>query len=159
MFPDDERLQHWIPLVSKCVRSQGLPARAVLLRERDRGVFALGLNDLVARGEIAAPILIGSEVSPSKSTAAALSQIVKTLGGPEGKAGDALSTALQGAASGACWVSIRGGAHPGDLPQYAAQAFVADGTSEARERLAYWPRNGVGPKVARSSADRATETR
>ena len=137
MFLDDERLQRWVALASKYVRFQGLPARVAWLRQRELGRFGLALNDLVTRGEIDAPILLGCEFSLAGS-------------GPDAprQAAEAFLKALTSTESGTCWVSLRGGALPNSLRQSMPQAIVADGTADASERIARWLANGPGPKPA-----------
>ena len=135
MFSDDERLERWIALARKYIRFQGLPARVAWLRERDRSELALGLNDLVARGEITAAVLIGRGFPSPEPAGAAPSHRAPTPGGSE--AAKALLRALPGTTSGTCWVLIRGGNAAGDPRPHTAQAVVADGTTEARERMAH----------------------
>jgi len=137
MFPDDERLHRWVTLASKYVRFQGLPARVAWLRERELGRFGLALNDLVARGEINAPVLLGCGFSFLESRRDAPSQTAETL-----------LKALPATESGACWVSIRGGAGPGNLRRFTAQAIVADGTPDAGERIARWLANSADQESA-----------
>ena len=136
-FSGDERVTRWIALASKYVRFQGLPARVAWLRDRELGTFGLALNDLVARGEIKGPILLGCRFAlPESSRDAPI------------RDGKALLEDMSSTESGACWVWFGGGAGPGELRQVTAQAFVADGTGDAGERIARWLTNGADPKTA-----------
>jgi urocanate hydratase len=134
LFAADERLTRWIALARKYVRFQGLPARVAWLGERQMAAFSSALNGLVARGQIAGPVLVGfgfpfPEQAPGVSMPSA---------GTIGKD-------LPSAESGACWVSLRDGAGQGDLRQARAQAIVADGSADAGERIARWLPAGADP--------------
>jgi urocanate hydratase len=135
LFPADERLQRWLGLASRHVRFQGLPARVAWLRERDRQELTLGLNDLVARREIAAPVLIGCEYSPPESIGTAPSQAAQTTGEFNPATAEALLKVSPAAVGGACWVALHWKAAPDGQYLLAAQAIVADGTPEARNRI------------------------
>jgi len=135
-FSGDERVTRWVALASKYVRFQGLPARVAWLRDGELGAFGLALNDLVARGEINGPILLGCKFALPESR-----PDVPT------REGQALLEALSSTQNGACWVSLGGGAGPGELHHVTAQAVVADGTADAGERIARWIADGADPKI------------
>ena len=115
MFRNDERIQNWLPIAGKYVRFQGLPARVTWLKQRNLGEFARAVNALVARGEVGAPILLGCRLSPA----------------------DLAATDLASVENGACWVWRSPVAMPVSPNQSSAQAMLADGTSDAGERLSH----------------------
>ena len=128
IFRDDERVQHWLPIAGRYVRFQGLPVRVTWLRESELSRFSSAINDLVARREISAPVLLGyrlrlAESDPRSSL----------------RASEALKAAAPSIETGACWVWLSGGGGPVKIPPFTMQAMVADGTAEAGDRLSNWP--------------------
>src|ERR1700680_224472 len=111
LFPHDEVLTRWIHLAQKRVRFQGLPARICWLGYGERDKFGLALNDLVAKGELKAPIVIGRDHLDCGSVASPYRETEKMKDGSDAVADWALLNALLNPASGAGWVSIpkRGG--------------------------------------------------
>jgi urocanate hydratase len=150
MFPDDEILCRWIGLAEKRVRFQGLPARICWLGYGERHRFGLALNDLVARGELKAPIVIGRDHLDCGSVASPFRETEKMADGSDAVADWALLNALLNTASGASWVSIHNGGGVGiGYSQHAGQVIVADGTKEMAERIERVLTNDPGIGVAR----------
>jgi len=137
IFSDDERLQHWLTMASRQVRFQGLPARVAWLSERELGKFGGAVNDLVARGEISAPVLLGCRFPLAQSTWTA-----------SFRPGEMLGAGLPPVESGACWVWLGDGTGAANVRQFAAQCVVADGTADASDRIARWLANSANPKKA-----------
>jgi urocanate hydratase len=150
MFPHDEVLTRWIKLAQKRVRFQGLPARICWLGYGERDKFGLALNDLVARGELKAPIVIGRDHLDCGSVASPYRETEKMRDGSDAVADWALLNALLNTASGASWVSIHNGGGVGiGYAQHAGQVTVADGTKEMAERIERVLTNDPGIGVAR----------
>ncbi len=150
MFPHDEILSRWIKLAQKRVRFQGLPARICWLGYGEREKFGLALNELVAKGEIEAPIVIGRDHLDCGSVASPYRETEKMLDGSDAVADWALLNALLNTASGASWVSIHNGGGVGiGYSQHAGQVTVADGTKEMAARIERVLTNDPGIGVAR----------
>ncbi len=150
MFPHDEILCRWIGLAQKRVRFQGFPARICWLGYGERDQFGLALNDLVARGELRAPIVIGRDHLDCGSVASPYRETEKMLDGSDAVADWALLNALLNTASGASWVSIHNGGGVGiGYAQHAGQVIVADGTKEMAARIERVLTNDPGIGVAR----------
>jgi len=150
LFPQDEILSRWIRLAQKRVRFQGLPARICWLGYGERDKFGLALNDLVARGELKAPIVIGRDHLDCGSVASPFRETEKMLDGSDAVADWALLNALLNTASGASWVSIHNGGGVGiGYSQHAGQVTVADGTREMAARIERVLTNDPGIGVAR----------
>src|ERR1700675_572594 len=136
MFPRDEHLSRWIKLAQKRVRFQGLPARICWLGYGERDKFGLALNDLVARGELKAPIVIGRDHLDCGSVASPYRETESMLDGSDAVADWPLLNALLNTASGASWVSIHNGGGVGiGYSQHAGMVVVADGTENSKRRL------------------------
>jgi urocanate hydratase len=150
MFPHDEILSRWIALAQKRVRFQGLPARICWLGYGERDKFGLALNDLVARGELKGPIVMGRDHLDCGSVASPFRETEKMLDGSDAVADWALLNALLNTASGASWVSIHNGGGVGiGYSQHAGQVTVADGTKEMADRISRVLTNDPGIGVAR----------
>src|ERR1700693_1200140 len=150
MFPRDEQLSRWIKLAQKRVRFQGLPARICWLGYGERDKFGLALNDLVARGELKAPIVIGRDHLDCGSVASPYRETESMLDGSDAVADWPLLNALLNTASGASWVSIHNGGGVGiGYSQHAGQVTVADGTKEMAVRIERVLTNDPGIGVAR----------
>jgi urocanate hydratase len=150
MFPHDEHLSRWIKLAQKRVRFQGLPARICWLGYRERDKFGLALNDLVARGELKAPIVIGRDHLDCGSVASPYRETESMLDGSDAVADWPLLNALLNTASGASWVSIHNGGGVGiGYSQHSGQVTVADGTKEMAQRIERVLTNDPGIGVAR----------
>jgi urocanate hydratase len=150
MFPRDEILCRWIQLAQKRVRFQGLPARVCWLGYGQREKFGLALNDLVARGELKAPIVIGRDHLDCGSVASPFRETEKMRDGSDAVADWPLLNALLNTASGASWVSIHNGGGVGiGYSLHAGQVLVADGTPEMAARIERVLTNDPGIGVAR----------
>jgi urocanate hydratase len=150
MFPDNENLSRWIRLAQKRVRFQGLPARICWLGYGERDKFGLALNDLVARGELKAPMVIGRDHLDCGSVASPYRETEKMRDGSDAIADWPFLNALLNTASGASWVSIHNGGGVGiGYAQHAGQVIVADGTKEMEGRIERVLSNDPGIGVAR----------
>ena len=150
MFPHDEILCRWIKLAQKRVKFQGLPARICWLGYGERDKFGLALNDLVARGELKAPIVIGRDHLDCGSVASPYRETERMRDGSDAVADWALLNALLNTASGASWVSIHNGGGVGiGYSQHSGQVTVADGTREMAARIERVLTNDPGIGVAR----------
>ncbi|HMD30892.1 MAG TPA: urocanate hydratase [Candidatus Acidoferrales bacterium] len=150
LFPHDESLARWIRLAQKRVKFQGLPARICWLGYGERDKFGLALNDLVARGELKAPIVIGRDHLDCGSVASPYRETEKMLDGSDAIADWPLLNALLNTASGASWVSIHNGGGVGiGYSLHAGQVTVADGTKEMAARIERVLTNDPGTGVAR----------
>jgi urocanate hydratase len=150
MFPHDEILSRWIKLAQKRVKFQGLPARICWLGYGERDRFGLALNDLVARGELKGPIVIGRDHLDCGSVASPYRETEKMLDGSDAVADWALLNALLNTASGASWVSIHNGGGVGiGYSLHAGQVTVADGSKEMAARIERVLTNDPGIGVAR----------
>jgi urocanate hydratase len=150
LFPEDRVLGRWIPLAQNQVKFQGLPARICWLGYGERAEFGLRLNDLVRRGELKAPIVIGRDHLDTGSVASPFRETEKMKDGSDAVADWPLLNALLNAVSGASWVSIHNGGGVGiGYSQHAGQVIVADGTEEMDARLERVLTNDPGIGVAR----------
>jgi urocanate hydratase len=158
LFPRDEALRRWITLARERIQFQGLPARICWLGQGDRARFGLALNDLVARGEISAPIVIGRDHLDTGSVASPFRETEGMRDGSDAIADWAILNALLNTASGASWVSFHHGGGVGiGNSLHAGQVIVADGTPRMRARLERVLTNDPGIGVARH-ADAGYET-
>src|SRR6201987_3205509 len=152
MFPHDETLTRWIKLAQKRVKFQGLPARICWLGYGERDKFGLALNDLVARGELKAPIVMGRDHLDCGSVASPFRETEKMLDGSDAVADWALLNAMLNTASGASWVSIHNGGGVGiGYSQHAGQVTVADGTEMMAKRIERVLTKDPGIGVARDA--------
>lgn len=150
LFPENESLARWIKLAGERVHFQGLPARICWLGYGERDVAGLRFNDMVASGEISAPIVIGRDHLDSGSVASPYRETEAMLDGSDAIADWPLLNALVNTASGASWVSIHHGGGVGiGRSIHAGQVSVADGTPLAAEKLARVLRNDPGMGVIR----------
>jgi len=150
MFPHDEHLKRWITMARERIHFQGLPARICWLGQGDRAKFGVALNDLVAKGELSAPIAIGRDHLDTGSVASPFRETEAMLDGTDAVADWAILNALLNVASGATWVSFHHGGGVGiGNSLHAGQVIVADGTPEMRERLQRVLTNDPGIGVAR----------
>lgn len=150
LFPDNESLQRWIPLAQKRVHFQGLPARICWLGMGERDVAGLRFNEMVASGELAAPLAIGRDHLDAGSVASPYRETEAMLDGSDAIADWPLLNALVNTASGASWVSIHHGGGVGiGRSIHAGQVTVADGTALAAEKIARVLSNDPGMGVIR----------
>ncbi len=136
LFPEDEHLHRWIKLAQEQVEFQGLPARICWLGYGERARAGLRFNEMVASGEVSAPIVIGRDHLDSGSVASPNRETEAMLDGSDAIADWPLLNALVNAVSGATWVSIHHGGGVGiGYSIHAGQVIVADGTEAAARRL------------------------
>jgi urocanate hydratase len=150
LFPHDAQLHRWIALAKERIAFQGLPARICWLGQGDRARFGLALNDLVARGEVSAPIVIGRDHLDTGSVASPFRETEAMKDGSDAIADWAILNALLNTASGASWVSFHHGGGVGiGHALHAGQVIVADGSARMRRRLERVLTNDPGIGVAR----------
>ncbi|HEY5302645.1 MAG TPA: urocanate hydratase [Acidimicrobiales bacterium] len=150
LFPDNEPLHRWITKAQDRVAFQGLPARICWLGYGERDRAGVAFNDLVASGEISAPLVIGRDHLDSGSVASPYRETESMLDGSDAIADWPLLNALVNTASGASWVSIHQGGGVGmGRSIHAGQVCVADGTPLAREKLQRVLTNDPGMGVIR----------
>jgi urocanate hydratase len=136
MFPENEHLQRWIKLAGERVSFQGLPARICWLGYGERDKAGLRFNDMVASGELEAPIVIGRDHLDTGSVASPYRETEGMLDGSDAIADWPLLNAMVNVGSGASWVSIHHGGGVGmGRSIHAGQVSVADGTELARQKL------------------------
>ena len=136
-FPDDEGLAKWIHLAKERVAFQGLPARICWLGYGERHRLGLRFNEMVKKGQLKAPIVIGRDHLDSGSVASPYRETESMLDGSDAIADWPLLNALVNTASGATWVSIHHGGGVGiGRSIHAGMVAVADGTDLAAEKLA-----------------------
>jgi urocanate hydratase len=150
LFPENAHLRRWITMARETVQFQGLPARICWLGQGERARFGVALNDLVARGELSAPIVIGRDHLDTGSVASPFRETEAMKDGSDAIADWAILNALLNVASGASWVSFHHGGGVGiGNSLHAGQVIVADGTPEMRVRLERVLTNDPGIGVAR----------
>ena len=150
LFPDDAHLRRWITLAQQHVAFQGLPARICWLGQGERARFGVALNELVRRGELSAPIVIGRDHLDTGSVASPFRETEGMRDGSDAIADWAILNALLNTASGASWVSFHHGGGVGiGNSLHAGQVVVADGTAAAGKRLERVLTNDPGIGVAR----------
>jgi urocanate hydratase len=150
LFPDNEQLRRWITLAGERVHYQGLPARICWLGYGERDQAGLAFNDLVARGDISAPIVIGRDHLDCGSVASPYRETESMADGSDAIADWPLLNAMVNVASGATWVSIHHGGGVGiGRSIHAGQVTVADGTPLAAIKLERVLTNDPGMGVIR----------
>ncbi len=136
LFPDDLHLHRWLKLARERVQFQGLPARICWLGYGERARAGLAFNQLVARGEVSAPIVIGRDHLDGGSVASPNRETEGMLDGSDAISDWPLLNAMLNAVAGATWVSFHHGGGVGiGFSQHAGQVIVADGTDQAAARL------------------------
>jgi urocanate hydratase len=136
LFPADPVLERWLKLAHERIRFQGLPARICWLGYGDRAEFGVAINELVKKGEIEAPIVIGRDHLDSGSVASPYRETEGMMDGSDAIADWPLLNALVNTAAGASWVSIHNGGGVGiGYSLHAGMVVVADGTEGASRRL------------------------
>ncbi|MDN4173412.1 urocanate hydratase [Nocardioides sp. SOB77] len=161
LFPEDEKLRRWITLAQERVHFQGLPARICWLGYGERHRAGLRFNEMVASGELSAPVVIGRDHLDCGSVASPYRETEGMLDGSDAIADWALLNALVNTASGATWVSIHHGGGVGiGRSIHAGQVCVADGSALAAEKIERVLTNDPGMGVVRhvdAGYDRAVE--
>ena len=136
LLPDDEHLHNWLDMARERIAFQGLPARICWVGLGDRHRLGLAFNDMVASGELKAPVVIGRDHLDSGSVASPNRETEAMRDGSDAVSDWPLLNALLNTASGATWVSLHHGGGVGmGFSQHAGMVIVADGTEDAARRL------------------------
>jgi urocanate hydratase len=136
LFPQDEHLHRWLEMARERIPFQGLPARICWLGYGERAKAGLRLNEMVANGEVSAPIVIGRDHLDSGSVASPNRETEAMKDGTDAVSDWPILNALINAVGGATWVSFHHGGGVGiGYSQHAGQVIVADGTPEAAARI------------------------
>ncbi|WP_035879955.1 urocanate hydratase [Cryobacterium sp. MLB-32] len=150
LFPEDEHLRRWITKAQDKVHFEGLPARICWLGYKERHLAGLKFNEMVASGELSAPIVIGRDHLDSGSVASPYRETEGMKDGSDAIADWPLLNALLNTSSGATWVSIHHGGGVGiGRSIHSGQVIVADGTPLAAEKIARVLTNDPGTGVMR----------
>lgn len=150
MFPDDKVLSNWINMAKDQVQFQGLPSRICWLGYNQRAKFGVRLNEMVARGELSAPIVIGRDHLDCGSVASPYRETESMKDGSDAVADWPILNALLSTAGGSSWTSVHHGGGVGlGLSIHSGVVIVADGTAEMRERINRVLTNDPGIGVAR----------
>ncbi len=150
LFPEDESLARWIRMAEERIAFQGLPSRICWLGYGERDKAGLAFNELVRRGEVKAPIVIGRDHLDSGSVASPYRETERMRDGSDAIADWPILNALLNTASGASWVSFHHGGGVGiGYSLHAGVVVVADGTDEAAAKLARVLTNDPGTGVMR----------
>jgi urocanate hydratase len=150
LFPEDEALGRWIRMAGERVAFQGLPSRICWLGQGERARFGLAINELVARGDVTAPIVIGRDHLDTGSVASPFRETEGMRDGSDAIADWPVLNAMLNVASGATWVSFHHGGGVGiGNSLHAGMVVVADGTPQAARRLERVLTNDPGSGVAR----------
>ncbi|WP_285115314.1 urocanate hydratase [Leifsonia sp. fls2-241-R2A-40a] len=161
LFPEDEHLRRWITQAGEKVHFEGLPARICWLGYKERHLAGLKFNEMVASGELSAPVVIGRDHLDSGSVASPYRETESMADGSDAIADWPLLNALLNTASGATWVSLHHGGGVGiGRSIHAGQVIVADGTPLAAEKIERVLINDPGTGVMRhvdAGYDRAVE--
>jgi urocanate hydratase len=136
LIPDDKHLHNWLDMARERISFQGLPARICWVGLGERHRLAMAFNEMVANGELKAPIVIGRDHLDSGSVASPNRETESMLDGSDAVSDWPLLNALLNTASGATWVSIHHGGGVGmGYSQHSGVVIVADGTEQAAKRL------------------------
>jgi len=150
LFPEDEHLRRWITQAGEKVHFEGLPARICWLGYKERHLAGLRFNEMVASGELSAPVVIGRDHLDSGSVASPYRETESMADGSDAIADWPLLNALLNTASGATWVSLHHGGGVGiGRSIHAGQVVVADGTPLAAEKIERVLVNDPGTGVMR----------
>ena len=150
LFPKDTSLKRWITMAQEKVKFQGLPSRICWLGYRERNIFAEAINDMVASGELIAPIVIGRDHLDCGSVASPNRETESMKDGSDAVADWPVLNALLSTAGGSSWTSLHHGGGVGmGLSIHAGVVIVADGTPDMKKRLNRVLTNDPGLGVAR----------
>ncbi|TVS10478.1 MAG: urocanate hydratase, partial [Wenzhouxiangella sp.] len=150
LLPDDAHLHNWLDMAQQRIHFQGLPARICWVGVKDRVRLGLAFNEMVASGELKAPIVIGRDHLDSGSVASPNRETEAMRDGSDAVSDWPLLNALLNTAGGATWVSLHHGGGVGmGYSQHAGMVIVADGTQAAARRLARVLRNDPASGVMR----------
>ncbi len=147
LIPDDAHLHNWLDMARERIAFQGLPARICWVGLQDRARLGQAFNDMVASGELSAPVVIGRDHLDSGSVASPNRETEGMQDGSDAVSDWPLLNALLNTASGATWVSLHHGGGVGiGYSQHSGVVIVADGTEEARKKLGrvLWNDPGTG---------------
>ncbi|KTE01707.1 urocanate hydratase [Sphingopyxis sp. H038] len=147
LLPDNKHLHNWLDMAREKIQFQGLPARICWVGLGDRHRLGLAFNEMVASGELKAPIVIGRDHLDSGSVASPNRETEAMRDGSDAVSDWPLLNALLNTASGATWVSLHHGGGVGmGYSQHSGMVIVADGTPEAAKRLerVLWNDPGTG---------------
>ncbi len=147
LIPDDPHLHRWLDMARERIAFQGLPARICWVGLGQRHRLGLAFNEMVAKGELKAPVVIGRDHLDSGSVASPNRETEAMRDGSDAVSDWPLLNALLNTASGATWVSLHHGGGVGmGYSQHAGMVIVADGTPEAARRLerVLWNDPGTG---------------
>jgi urocanate hydratase len=150
LFPDDRKLERWIKMAREKVHFQGLPSRICWLGYGEREKFGLAINEMVRKGELKAPIVIGRDHLDCGSVASPNRETEGMKDGSDAIADWPILNALINAVNGASWVSVHHGGGVGiGYSIHAGMVIVADGTPEMEERLRRVLTSDPGTGIAR----------
>ena len=150
LMPEDAHLHRWLDMARERIKFQGLPARICWVGLKDRARLGLAFNEMVAKGELSAPIVIGRDHLDSGSVASPNRETEAMQDGSDAVSDWAFLNALLNTAGGATWVSIHHGGGVGmGFSQHAGVVIVCDGTDAAAARIARVLRNDPGTGVMR----------
>ena len=136
LLPNNKHLHNWLDMAKKRIKFQGLPARICWVGLGDRHRLGLAFNEMVAKGELKAPIVIGRDHLDSGSVASPNRETEAMKDGSDAVSDWPMLNALLNCASGATWVSLHHGGGVGmGFSQHAGMVIVADGTPEAARRI------------------------
>ena len=150
LIPDNAHLHRWLDMARARIQFQGLPARICWVGLKDRARLGLAFNEMVAKGELTAPVVIGRDHLDSGSVASPNRETEAMMDGSDAVSDWAFLNALLATASGATWVSIHHGGGVGmGFSQHAGLVIVCDGTAAAAARIARVLWNDPGSGVMR----------
>ena len=150
LFPENKALERWIKMAQKKVQFQGLPSRICWLGYRERNKFGEAINDMVASGELSAPIVIGRDHLDCGSVASPNRETEAMRDGSDAVADWPILNAMLSVGGGSSWTSVHHGGGVGmGLAIHSGVVIVADGTPEMRERINRVLTNDPGTGVMR----------
>lgn len=150
LFPENEKLLRWLDMASEKIAFQGLPSRIAWLGYGERAKMGIALNELVASGEISAPVVIGRDHLDSGSVASPNRETESMKDGSDAVGDWAILNALVNTAAGGSWISVHHGGGVGmGYSLHAGMVVVADGTENAARRLKRVLTSDPGMGVAR----------
>ncbi|MEC7576347.1 MAG: urocanate hydratase, partial [Pseudomonadota bacterium] len=150
LMPNNPHLHNWLDMAKERISFQGLPARICWVGLGDRARLGRAFNDMVASGELSAPVVIGRDHLDSGSVASPNRETEAMKDGSDAVSDWPLLNALLNTAGGATWVSLHHGGGVGmGFSQHSGMVIVADGTDEARKRLENVLTNDPGTGVMR----------
>ena len=136
LMPDNPHLHNWLDMARRRIRFQGLPARICWVGLGDRHRLGLAFNEMVAKGELKAPVVIGRDHLDSGSVASPNRETEGMIDGSDAVSDWPMLNAMLNTASGATWVSLHHGGGVGiGFSQHAGMVLVCDGTDEAATRI------------------------